>query len=179
MNILLYCCVLVTGEGAINSYLYAPNPVVGCATVICPAEGEAQDATATEPVGKANAVGADTVAVPVTGVPHPSVMRTVYAPWFNPVNILLKVFAILLPWGARMAAPGLISSKLNGPKAEAPGVTVRVPLAGVMQLVVAAVVNVGAVEAGTVKVVMAEVLQASVILTVYVPGGRFAKALLL
>lgn len=65
-----------------------------------------------------------------------------------------------------MAAPGLISSKVKGPSADAPGVTVSVPLAGVLQLTVNAVVNVGAVEAATVTVVIAEVLHTSVIRTV-------------
>ena len=80
--------------------------------------------------------------------------------------MLLNVLAILLPCGARMAAPGLISTKLKGASADAPGVTVMVPLAGVLQLAVTAVVNVGAVEAGTVIVVIAGVTQTSVMRTV-------------
>jgi len=45
--------------------------------VICPVEPAVQEGTVVEPAGKANAVGAVTVAVLVTGVPQPSVKRMV------------------------------------------------------------------------------------------------------
>lgn len=80
--------------------------------------------------------------------------------------MLLGVLAILLPCDGLMAAPGLISSNAKGPMALAPGVTVMVPLAGVLQLVVLAVVKVGAAAAGTVTVVIALVPHTSFNLTV-------------
>jgi hypothetical protein len=110
--------------------------------------------------------GAVTVAVLVTEVPQPSVIFMVYAPWFRVVKMLLNVLAILLPWGRRIAAPGLISSKEKGPRAAAAGVMVMVPQAAVLQLAVMAVVNVGATEAATVTVVLACVLHTSVSRTV-------------
>ena len=150
---------------------------MGAAIVNCPVDPAAQEGVVVDPAGRTSGVGAAIVAVPVTATPQPSVILTVYAPWLSPVNILLLVFAILLPCGGRMAAPGLISSKLNGPSALAPGVTVNVPAAGVVQLAVTVEVNVGAVAAATATVVIADVPHTSFNRTVYVPGGRFANRL--
>ena len=91
--------------------------------------------------------------------------------------MLLLVLAILLPCTGLIAAPGLISSNVKGPILLAPGATVIVPLAGVVQLAVTVGVNVGAVAAPIVTVLVTRVPQASVIRTVYAPGGRLAKVL--
>ena len=80
--------------------------------------------------------------------------------------MLLNVFAILLPCGGRIAAPGLINSNVKGEIAVALGVTVIVPLAGVVQLPVIAVVKVGAVAALTVTALVAVVAHTSVSKTV-------------
>ena len=77
MNILLYCGALVTGDGAMSSYLYAPKPVAGTATVIIPVEPAVQDGTDVDPAGKASATGAEMVVVLVTLTPQPSVILTV------------------------------------------------------------------------------------------------------